>query len=166
MTMSSRHFLHPHVTVPVNSQYHPRHPTVQHPRLSFPQIHTLSFRPHYEQGTNVCSFRCSRTAPQIVSYTPVHSCVPEFEFRTEGDEVTRPMCVGLPQNVHKPAAVLTITTASKSMVTAIKHSSYMKQNWGRCKLERQTAYTVCASRGSATYRMVTARTASCNITAW
>jgi hypothetical protein len=166
MTSSLCHFLHRHVTLPLLI------PNISLGTLlsNTPDCPSLSFT-HSVFGLTTKRERTSvhfgvRGPPQFVSYTPVHSCVPEFEFRKEGNEVTRRMCVDLPQNVHKSAAILKITTPSQSTVTSIKHSSYMQQNWGRCKLERQTVYTECASRGNRTYRMVNARTSQCNITAW
>jgi len=131
MTSSLRHFLHPHATlslfIPNISLGTLLSNTPDCPSLSF--THSVFGLTTNRERTSIHFGVCG--PPQFVSYTPVHLCVPEFDFRTVGDEVTRRMQVGLPQNVHKPTAILTKTTASQYTVTDTAHSSYMQQqNWG------------------------------------
>ena len=153
MISSSRHFPHPHVTlsllIPSISLGTLLSNTPHCPSLSFTQsvfgLTTNRERTSVHFGV--------RGPPQFVSYTPVHSRVPELEFRTEGDEATRRMSGGLPQKVHKPAAIHTISSQSVSTVTAIAYSSYMQHNCGGgggCSTECQSALYVSG--------VVTART--------
>jgi len=118
MASSSRHFLHTYVTLSLII----RNISLGTLLSNTPDCPSLSFT-HSVFGLTMNRERMSvhfgvhRAPPQLVSYTAVHMCVPEFDFRTEGDEATRRMHVGLPQTVHRPRPTATLTTSTASQYT-------------------------------------------------